>query len=664
MAKIVTLKDHKTNEDAYPQTRSEAVYMTDNTTLEQFKSSVATQFNNYPNVIVNGTVTNLPDNEDIRETESHTLQFADRNNVEGMGYKILRRNKSFKQQVDVNLGGTPNTIYEVRYDFDLDGGSVEIPAGCTIKFNGGKIQNGSLTCDNTIIDAGAYDQIFYGVILDGTVANKSLSVCNYGVKPGPDYASTNPTMLNNYVIPSAQNTYAEIVVPRANEAYYIDSPIAMNGYFDFICDGALYYTGSENSTALTIGTSGNRPRKRKFVIQISRPVLTYSGGNIPGSYGVKIININDSDIEIKQAESFACACAIVGDTTGCCYNRITLGMIGGNSYCGIYCNAINDGWVNENVFYDGHIHSYSNNPFKDINIGIWLDCQDTHYINNNLFIKPCLEGNHTGWRLTKAQCNTLLHARIESVAVPTVIDDRYSYGNLLLYGFSASSTGPTQRGDVQMAQLTNIGTSPIYEGKVPYIDYEYDAHDYHNSLPFYCATYNATNVAVHSTSPIRVIGLSLDVQNKKQISLLTDASCRFVVEILNDSYQPVAISDSAAIGGYIDEALSSGVYISNGTLYANSDADSFNITFKSTVKYAFVGFRPGPSHVQYRVWGNSAEAQSMIINNLPTNILYGVPTSTTNVKDGASYIYATNNKLVFYDQNSSTWRYADGTAIS
>jgi hypothetical protein len=135
MAKIITLKDHKTNELAYPQTVSDAVYMDNGSTLEQYKESVSRQFANYPNVTVTGTVTNLPDNEDIRETEQHTLQFADRNNLEGMGYVILRKNKTFAEQLTKE-----NTIYEIRYDFDLGNSRVIIPANCVLKFNGGSIK--------------------------------------------------------------------------------------------------------------------------------------------------------------------------------------------------------------------------------------------------------------------------------------------------------------------------------------------------------------------------------------------------------------------------------------------------------------------------------------------------------------------------------------------
>lgn len=88
--------------------------------------------------------------EDI-DTDSHgKMQFANRpyNTLtpNGLGYKILRKDATFASQVTA-----ANTIYEIRYDFDLNGGSVTIPAGCTLRFNGGAISNGTIVYDNTEI---------------------------------------------------------------------------------------------------------------------------------------------------------------------------------------------------------------------------------------------------------------------------------------------------------------------------------------------------------------------------------------------------------------------------------------------------------------------------------------------------------------------------------
>ena len=46
-----------------------------------------------------------------------------------------------------------NTIYEIRYDFDLNGASLEMKEGCTLKFNGGSLANGKIVGTQTLIEA-------------------------------------------------------------------------------------------------------------------------------------------------------------------------------------------------------------------------------------------------------------------------------------------------------------------------------------------------------------------------------------------------------------------------------------------------------------------------------------------------------------------------------
>ena len=121
-----------------------------------------------PTVINNGTIINAPDDEDLVATEENTLKFADRPAINAMGYVILRKNKTFAEQVTAT-----NTIYEIRYDFDLGGESVTIPENCVLKFVGGKITNGTLTGNNTII-AAAVVAIFDTISIAGTWQCKNI----------------------------------------------------------------------------------------------------------------------------------------------------------------------------------------------------------------------------------------------------------------------------------------------------------------------------------------------------------------------------------------------------------------------------------------------------------------------------------------------------------
>ena len=84
--------------------------------------------------------------------QTSLLKFADRqyntSAPDGLGYKILRKDLSFSEQVT-----DTNTIYEIRYDFDLQTGTVTIPENSVLRFNGGKIKNGTIVGNRTRIEA-------------------------------------------------------------------------------------------------------------------------------------------------------------------------------------------------------------------------------------------------------------------------------------------------------------------------------------------------------------------------------------------------------------------------------------------------------------------------------------------------------------------------------
>lgn len=122
-------------------------------------------------VIIEGNVENAPDNEDITATPDNRLKFANRSaTLTNKGYKILRADKTFASQVtDIN------TIYEIRYAFDLGGEEFEIPSGCVLMFNGGQISNGTLKLQNTRIEA--YGKCFSSVTIDGESTINNSEIC-------------------------------------------------------------------------------------------------------------------------------------------------------------------------------------------------------------------------------------------------------------------------------------------------------------------------------------------------------------------------------------------------------------------------------------------------------------------------------------------------------
>lgn len=109
----------------------------------------------YRNYIINSIV---PDEEDLtastpNKNGTSIISLKDRpyntDNFISKGYKILRKNiqtinGSIKNILTQNMINQPNTIYEIRYDFDLNGETIKFPDNIILKFNGGCIFNGKI----------------------------------------------------------------------------------------------------------------------------------------------------------------------------------------------------------------------------------------------------------------------------------------------------------------------------------------------------------------------------------------------------------------------------------------------------------------------------------------------------------------------------------------
>ena len=101
----------------------------------------------------------------------------------GKGYKVLEKNIQTISGVKKNILTTvminqPNTIYEIRYDFDLDGKTIIIPNNCILYFTSGKFYNGSINMDNTIIST-LYENVLSDVNISGNYYNIQEHIKNY-----------------------------------------------------------------------------------------------------------------------------------------------------------------------------------------------------------------------------------------------------------------------------------------------------------------------------------------------------------------------------------------------------------------------------------------------------------------------------------------------------
>lgn len=116
-----------------------------------------------------------PDEEDItgvRDGNRTFLKFKDKDydpaEFSGMGRIMLRKNlvgtaacslddeDHLMNVLTQDMIREENTVYIVQYDFDLDGKVISIPKGCTLWFQGGSINNGTIYLQETAI-LGAFE---------------------------------------------------------------------------------------------------------------------------------------------------------------------------------------------------------------------------------------------------------------------------------------------------------------------------------------------------------------------------------------------------------------------------------------------------------------------------------------------------------------------------
>jgi hypothetical protein len=110
--------------------------------------------------------------------------------------KSERRNVLMQDMIN-----DPNTVYEIRYDFDLDGEEIKFKPGCAIKFNNGTISNGTIVLQNTKIchNNGFFN---YDVVLKGTYQGTfHSSFWNIG-EIGEDAGVKLKQIFNNIKIPN------------------------------------------------------------------------------------------------------------------------------------------------------------------------------------------------------------------------------------------------------------------------------------------------------------------------------------------------------------------------------------------------------------------------------------------------------------------------------
>ena len=189
-------------------------------------------------------VTNYPDDEDIASVDN-MLKLKDREanaaNFQSKGYVILRKNlclvngvvKNILTQTMINQ---PNTIYEIRYDFDLNGETIGIPDGCTLKLEGGSLKNGIISSDNLMLYSKAF--CLHNIRFKGNCTKSLIGKLDWFVKR---YSFNIEDKIDNTEnLQQLVNCGLENVYVPSNKYIYITRTIEIYGYVNIFSDNSRY----------------------------------------------------------------------------------------------------------------------------------------------------------------------------------------------------------------------------------------------------------------------------------------------------------------------------------------------------------------------------------------------------------------------------------------
>ena len=310
-----------------------------------------------------------------------------------------------------------NTVYIIRYDFDLGGKEIELPEGCVLKFEGGSLSNGILSCNknttnevdkNAKIIAENSDYIFKNMEFLGR-----FDCIVYAEWFGAKYDDKSKAGIGSFsdVTPSCLNAYKLVICTNQKILTFAQKQYHIKTWMNFkrINNVEIKIHGLSSITSLTFTNSILQLITGNFFgiehLLITPRGSTFDGFNFCATEQVKMfyksrIRGNESDYAVKN-----CKFGMVGYIF---YNcdlgaRAIIGqsLLGSWYYYCFYGCQCGDGAVHECYIHGGY--SAYDDPDKRCQMSIWAkNTQFTMFDLINSWIEftdmRALTGNVTSCR--------------------------------------------------------------------------------------------------------------------------------------------------------------------------------------------------------------------------------------------------------------------------
>ena len=183
-----------------------------------------------------------------------------------------------------------NTIYVINADFTLKD-NITIPAGCTLRFEGGSISNGIITFQNTYINS-SYESVFVDVSFKGAISNDSFNALWIKAKDIGE------------CINKASECFNKIFVPYNN--YTFVTPIHINGAQKLDLEGVYTYDGTiKNGLALITLDKCGATKLNIGTVTVSEKVkklMDYRDIRTKNVIGVNLKNTGCSRLYVRSVQ--------------------------------------------------------------------------------------------------------------------------------------------------------------------------------------------------------------------------------------------------------------------------------------------------------------------------------------------------------------------------
>ena len=305
-----------------------------------------------------------------------------------------------------------NTIYKVSSNFNLNGGELVVPKNCVLMFDGGSIENGTISFTET--ELCGYPQI--DCKLKGSIPQADITW--FGARREDKHSDVGA------VINRVQAITHHISIP-SGIFYQTGEPIRIEGnkHIDWI-GTIVCLSNKKQFDAFTI-SSGVVTLDMKGSLECKSKNINYSNADKTEINGLVIENIKNSKFNIGNINGFNTGVKVFGHGDGCAYNTFWLSAIR-NCNIGILITQRDmdgkKGWPNENTFIGGRF-GVNTSWYKDdrethavVAKGIYKD-DSYNKVSSLYFLRPCAEGEYVPFVFHNASLISVIDCRTEGGVV-------------------------------------------------------------------------------------------------------------------------------------------------------------------------------------------------------------------------------------------------------